>query len=420
MAEPILTRIKHAWNVFNSREANDNYMASPSYGYISSTNPVYPHFSKGNDRNIVSSIFNRIALDVAQFDFSHVKTDENGRYIETIKDPLHNCLSVEANKDQTARALIQDICMSMFDEGCVAVVPIDTDINGLANGSFDIYSLRVGKILAWFPDYVTVELYNDRSGQREQIRVPKNYCAIIENPFYALMNEPNAMLKRLVRKLNLLDVVDEQSSSGKLDLIIQLPYVIKNESRKKDAEKRAKQIEDQLKGSKYGIAYTDGTERITQLNRPSENNLFTQAQYLTTMVYNQLGMTENIFNGKATELEIRNYFDRTIEPLVTAIIEEFRRKFLTKTARTLGHTIMGFRDTFRLVPVVELAAVADVFSRNEILTANELRQIIGMKPSDAPQADELRNKNMPIETQPNLARQLLDRKNIDEGDKDNE
>jgi len=336
-----------------------------------------------------------MALDVASFDIYHVKIDGNGRYSETVNDSLNQRMTVEANKDQTGRVFIQDICMSMFDEGCVAVVPVETDISPLLSGSYTIDSMRVGKIVEWYPNHIRVELYNDQIGHREQIIVPKVMVAIIENPLYAIMNEPNSTLQRLIRKLNMLDAVDEQSSSGKLDLIIQLPYVIKSEARQKQAEERRKAIESQLKGSRYGIAYTDGTERITQLNRPSENNLLAQVQYLTQMLYNQLGITEDIFTGKATAQALRNYYDRTIEPIVTVIIEEFRRKFLTKTARSQGHTIMGFRDMFRLTPVTEMAEIADALSRNAILTPNELRQVIGIKPSSEKQADELGNRNMP-------------------------
>lgn len=389
-------RLKHAWNAFRARDETDQPYIQQDLGLISSVNPSRVRFSTGNERSILSAVTTRIAMDVASFDFQHVRLDQNGRYLETINDPLNQCLTVEANKDQTGRALIQDIVMSMFDEGVVAVVPVETSISPLLSGGFDIHSFRTGKILDWFPNHVRVEVYNDRVGRKERLTIPKNMVAIIENPLYSIMNEPNSTLKRLIRKLNLLDGVDEQSSAGKLDLIIQLPYTVKSEARQKQAEERTKAIERQLTGAKYGIAYADSTERITQLNRPVENNLLTQVQYLTNQFYNQLGMTEDIFTGKASEQILQNYYDRTVEPLVTVIVEEFLRKFLTKTARTQGHSIMGFRDVFRLVPANEVANIADVLSRNEILTANEIRQILGRKPSDAPHADELRNKNMPI------------------------
>lgn len=394
MAETLTTRIKHAWSAFRARDETDGY-SYKDLGYGSSVSPMYPRFSRGNERSIITSVYNRMALDVASFDIYHVKIDGNGRYSETVNDSLNQRMTVEANKDQTGRVFIQDICMSMFDEGCVAVVPVETSISPLLSGTYTIDSMRVGKIVEWYPNHIRVELYNDQIGHREQIIVPKVMAAIIENPLYAIMNEPNSTLQRLIRKLNMLDAIDEQSSSGKLDLIIQLPYVIKSEARQKQAEERRNAIESQLKGSRYGIAYTDGTERITQLNRPSENNLLAQVQYLTQMLYNQLGITEDIFTGKATAQALRNYYDRTIEPIVTVIIEEFRRKFLTKTARRQGHTIMGFRDMFRLTPVTEMAEIADALSRNGILTPNELRQVIGVKPSSEKQADELGNRNMP-------------------------
>lgn len=404
MANDFTSRIRHAWNVFREKEAIDNNDSMPytytNFGAISTVSPTRPRISRSNEKSIIVSIFNRIAMDVAGFDIQHIKTDQNGKYLLTVNDSLNQCLTVEANKDQTGRALIQDIIMSMFDEGATAVVPVDTTINPNISEAFSINSLRTGKIVDWFPNHVRVELYNDATGRKEMVTLPKSLVAIIENPLYAVINEPNSTLKRLIRKLNMLDSIDEIASSGKIDLIIQLPYVIKSESRQKQAEERRKTIEDQLKDKKYGIAYTDGTEKITQLNRPIENNLLEQIKYLTQIVFNQLGLTEDIFNGKADERAMRNYYDRTIEPLVLVIIEEMRRKFLTKTARTQGHTIMGFRDMLKLVPANELADIADTFSRNEILTANELRQTLGFKPSDAPHADELRNKNMPIEDQP--------------------
>ena len=389
-------RLKHAWSAFRARDETDEPYIYRDLGLNSSVNPSRVRFSPGNERSILSAVTTRIALDVSSFDFQHVLVDQNGRYKETVNDSLNQCLTIEANKDQTGRSFIQDIVMSMFDEGAVAIVPTETSIDPRLTGAFNIYSLRTAKIIDWYPNHVRVEVYNDLVGRKERIVMPKNLVAIIENPLYAVMNEPNSTLKRLIHKLNLLDVVDEGSSSGKLDLIIQLPYTVRSEARQEQAEERLKSIERQLVGGKYGIAYADSTERITQLNRPVENNLLAQVQYLTTMFYNQLGMTEDIFTGKADEQTLRNYYDRTIEPLVTAIVDEILRKFLTKTARTQGHLIMGFRDVFRLVPANEIANIADVFSRNEILTANELRQILGRKPSDAPHADELRNKNMPL------------------------
>lgn len=393
----ISKRLMHAWNAFQERDKteSDLYMYKDT-GFVNSTqNPSRVRVSPRNERSILTTIVNRIALDVASFDIQHVRVDDKGQYLETIDDSLNQCLRVEANQDQTGRVLIQDIVMSMFDEGSVAVVPVETNINPILSGSYDIYALRTGKIVDWYPSHVRIEVYNDRTGRKERILMPKNMVAIIENPLYAIMNEPNSTLKRLIRKLSLLDSVDEASSSGKLDLIIQLPYTIRSEARQLQAEERTKQIEEQLKSSRYGVAYADATEKITQLNRPVENNLLAQIQYLTLQFYNQLGFTEDIFNGKASEQSLRNYYDRTIEPIVTAIVEEMRRKFLTKTARTQMQTIMGFRDVFRLVPANEIANIADVFSRNEILTPNELRQIVGRKPSDAPHADELQNRNMP-------------------------
>lgn len=399
MAPTLGSRFRKAWNAFTGKDAEDyTYIRNP--GYTSSTNPVRLRLSRGNERSIVTAVYNRIALDVAAYDFNHVRLDENGRYSDIIDSPLNECLTIQANKDQTARAFIQDVIISMFDEGAVALVPVETSVSPISFGSYDIYSLRTGKIITWQPDYVRVEVYNDIVGTREELTLPKSIVGIVENPLYAVMNEPNSTLQRLIRKLLLLDVIDEQSGSGKLDLIIQLPYVIKTQSRQDQAEERRRNIAEQLKDSKYGIAYTDGTERITQLNRPSENNLLQQIEFLTQMLYNQLGISEAVFAGTASQGEMLNYFNRSIEPLVTAIIDEMRRKFLTKTARTQGQTIMGFKDVLRLVPANELAEMADAFTRNEIMTSNEMRSIIGLKPSSAPQADELRNKNMPIEDQP--------------------
>lgn len=393
-------RLTHAWNAFHDRDQNSEIYIYKDEGYGTTYNPSRVRLSSKTERSLLTAVTTRIAIDVASFNIEHARVDDNNQYLETIDSSLNQCLKVEANKDQTGRALIQDIVMSMFDEGVVAVVPVETSISPLSNGSYNIYQLRTGSIIDWYPNYVRVELYNDRSGQRERLLIPKNIVAIIENPLYAIINEPNSTFKRLIRKLSLLDTTDESVSSGKLDIIIQLPYVIKSEARQKQAEERKQAIERQLTSSKYGIAYTDSTEHITQLNRPAENNLLTQIQYLTQQFYNQLGLTEDIFNGKATEDNLRNYYDRTIEPIVTAIVEEMLRKFLTKTARSQGQRIMGFRDVFRLIPATEIANIADVFSRNEILTPNELRQIVGRKPSDAPHADELQNRNMPQQKEP--------------------
>jgi hypothetical protein len=393
------TRLRHAWNAFraNDEDQKDTGYQPVELGFISMQNPNRVRLSGGNEKSIIAGAYNRIAMDAASFDIQHIKVDQNGRYIETVNDSLNQCLSIEANKDQTGRGLIHDAVMSMFDEGVVAIIPVETTIDPRVFGSYEINSLRVGKILEWYPNHIRVELYDDRVGIRKRLLVPKSIAAIVENPLYPIINEPNSIYKRLVRKLNMLDCVDEVAGPGKIDLIIQLPYTIKSEARRMEAEKRRKQIEEQLRDKKYGVAYTDGTERVIQLNRPVENNLLQQVQYLTQMLFNQLGLTEAVFNGTADERAMRNYYDRTIEPIVLAIIEEMRRKFLTKTARSQGHTIAAFRDMLKLVPANELAEIADKFSRNEILTANELRQVLGFKPSKAPQADELRNKNMPRE-----------------------
>ena len=396
MADSVSSRLKHAWNVFRARDETESYNYQ-DMGMYSSYNPTRPRVLTGNERSIITAVYNRIAMDVAAYDIQHVRVDDNGRYVETINSSLQNCLTIEANKDQTGRAFVQDIVMSLFDEGSVAIVPVDTTVSPRVTGAYEIKTMRTGKIVEWYPNQVRVELYNDSTGLKERVLIPKSIVAIVENPLFAVMNEPNSTLKRLIRKLNLLDAVDEASGSGKLDLIIQLPYVIKSETKQMQAEARRKAIETQLTGSKYGIAYTDGTEHITQLNRPAENNLLSQITYLTNMLYSQLGITEDVFTGKADEKAMLNYYNRTIEPIVTAIIEEIRRKFLTKTARSQGQTMMGFRDIFRLVPANEMAEMADSFTRNEILTSNEVRSILGMKPSDAPQADELRNKNMPLQ-----------------------
>lgn len=384
-------RLQHAWNAFMNKDPTTMYR---DIGVGNGYRPDRARLTRGNERSIVTSVYNRIALDAADIEFKHVQLDKEGRYESTLKTGLNNCLTLEANIDQSARAFIQDVVMSMLDEGCVAIVPVDTTLNPELTGSYDIDTMRTGKILEWYPAHVKVRLYNDRNGRSEDVIMPKKAVAIIENPLYAVINEPNSTMQRLIRKLNLLDVVDEQSGSGKLDLIIQLPYVIKSEARKQQAEERRKNIEMQLSGSKYGVAYTDGTERITQLNRPVENNLMKQIEYLTNMLYSQLGITQSILDGTANEETMLNYYNRTIEPIVSAIVDEMKRKFLTKTARTQGHSIMCFRDPFRLVTLTKLVDVADTFTRNEIMTSNEIRQIIGRKPSKDPGADELRNKNL--------------------------
>ena len=388
----IRDRLQHAWNAF---VYNDNTYADPqNLGGLSTFRPDRVHFSRGVERSIVTSVYNRLALDVSSIAIKHVRLDENGRFKEEVDSGLQNCLNVEANIDQTGRAFLQDVVMSMLDEGCVAIVPVDTTIDPAKSGSYEINTMRTGKILEWYPAHVRVRVYNDKRGIHEEIVLPKSAVAIIENPLYAVINEPNSTMQRLIRKLNLLDVVDEQTSSGKLDLIIQLPYVIKSEARRKQAEERRKDIEMQLSGSKYGIAYTDGTERITQLNRPAENNLMKQVEYLTSMLYSQLGLTQSIMDGSADDKTMLNYYNRTVEPILAAITDEIKRKFLTKTARAQKQTVMYFRDPFKLTPVVDLAEIADKFTRNEIMTSNEIRQIVGMKPADDPSADELRNKNL--------------------------
>ena len=387
--DTIRSRFKKAWNAFFSRDPTTQYNYETSFY----TRPDRPRFSRGNEKSIVTSVYNRIALDVSSIKLQHVRLDDDERYKETINSGLNNCLSLEANIDQTSRAFIQDIVISMFDEGCVAVVPVDAD-KDIEKDSFDVYTLRTGKIVEWYPRDVKVNVYNDRTGYREDLILSKEVVAIIENPLYAVINEPNSTMQRLIRKLNLLDYVDEQNSSGKLDLIIQLPYVIKTEARRQQANIRRKEIEDQLTGSKYGIAYTDGTERITQLNRAVENNLLAQIEYLTNNLFSQLGITQAILDGTADEKTMLNYMNRTIEPIVSAIVDSFKRTFLTKTARSQLQSVMFFQDPFKLVPVANLAEIADKFTRNEIMTSNEIRQIIGMKPSDDPKADQLRNSNI--------------------------
>lgn len=384
------SRLKHAWNAFTGNIQMNYRDLGMSYSYRADR----PRMSRGNERSIVTSVYNRIALDVAALNVQHVRLDENGRFLSVIDDGLNNCLTLEANVDQTARSFIQDVVISMFDEGSVAIVPVDTTTDPNVSGSYDIQSLRVGQILDWYPQYIRTRVYNEQTGRKEDIVVPKSAVAIIENPLYAVINEPNSTMQRLIRKLNLLDVIDEQSGSGKLDLIIQLPYVIKTEARRQQAENRRKDIESQLSGSKYGIAYTDGTEHITQLNRSVNNNLMSQIEYLTSMLYSQLGITQSILDGTADEKTMLNYNNRTIEPIISAIVDEMKRKFLTKTARSQRQSISFFRDPFKLVPVNEIAEIADKFTRNEIMTSNEIRQVVGMKPSDDPGADELRNKNL--------------------------
>lgn len=386
-----IDRLQHGWNAFMNRDPT-NYRYD--YGVSYASRPDRMRFTRGNERSIVTAVYNRIALDVAAINIQHCRLDENGRFISTVDSKLNNCLNLEANIDQTGKAFIQDVVMSMLDEGCVAIVPIDTTFNPEVTGSYDILTMRTGKILEWRPNTVRVRVYNDRTGNKEELILSKSTVGIIENPLFAVINEPNSTMQRLIRKLNLLDVIDEQSGSGKLDLIIQLPYVIKTEARRQQAEKRRKDIEMQLAGSKYGIAYTDGTERITQLNRSVDNNLMKQIEYLTSMLYSQLGITQSILDGTADEKTMLNYYDRTIAPIMTAIVDEMKRKFLTKTARAQSQSISFFRDPFKLVPVNDIAEIADKFTRNEIMTSNEIRQIVGMKPSDDPKADELINSNL--------------------------
>ena len=388
---PFGARVKQAWNAFMDK---DNFSRYRDIGPGYYRRPDRPMFTRGNERSIVTSVFNRIAIDAASITLRHVRLDENDRFVETMDTGLNNCLSVEANTDQTGRAFVQDAVMSMLDEGCIAIVPVDTTGDPNSTGAYDINSMRVGKIIDWYPQHVKVRVYNERTGNKEDVTLHKSIAAIVENPLFAVVNEPNSTLKRLIAKLNLLDAIDQQSGSGKLDLIIQLPYVIKTEARRQQAETRRQDIVNQLSGSKYGIAYTDGTEHITQLNRSVENNLMAQIEYLTSMLYSQLGITQSILDGTADDKTMLNYYNRTIDPILSAIIDEVKRKFLTKTARTQLQSISAFRDPFKLVPVNDLSEIADKFTRNEILSSNEIRQIIGMKPSADPKADELRNKNL--------------------------
>lgn len=386
-------RLQHGWNAFRGRDrpANNTYV---EYGSGNYRRPDRVYLKVANERSLVTAIYNRIAMDVASNKIEHVRVDMNGRYLETITDGLNNCLTLEANLDQTSRSFYQDAVLSMFDEGCVAIVPVDTTINPSKSSSYDIQSMRVGKILEWFPEHVKVLVYNEHTGRKEELTLPKRIVAIVENPFYAVMNEANSTLQRLIRKLSMLDAIDEQNASGKLNLIIQLPYVIKTSARKEQAEQRRKDIEMQLSSSKYGIAYTDGTERITQLGQPLENNLLGQIEYLMNTLYSQLGITPEILNGTADEQVMLNYNSRTIEPILSAFTDEMKRKFLTKTARTQGHSIVFSHDPFKLTPINNIAQIADTFTRNEILSPNELRAIIGFKPVDNEQADELRNRNI--------------------------
>lgn len=387
-----IDQLRHGWNAFLNRDPTRYYRDDVGMSY--SYRPDRVVFTRGNEKSIITAIFNRIALDVSSILIQHVQLDDDGRFLDVIPSQFNSCLSLEANIDQTGRALIQDSVMSMLDEGCVSLVPTDTTENPELDEDYDIITMRTGKITEWHPMHVKIRLYNENTGLKEEILVHKRTVAIVENPLYAVINEPNSTMQRLIRKLNLLDVIDDQSGSGKLDLIIQLPYVIKTEARRQQAETRRKEIEMQLAGSKYGIAYTDGTERITQLNRSVENNLLKQIEYLTSMLHSQLGITQSILDGTADEKTILNYYDRTVEPIISAIVDEMKRKFLSKTARSQKQSILFFRDPFKLVPVSEIAEVADKMTRNEIMTSNEIRQKIGMKPSKDPKADELRNKNL--------------------------
>ena len=411
MEQSFGSRLKHAWNVFRSRDPTAESMDAGASYY---NRPDRPRFTRGNERSITTSVLNRIALDASAIDILHVRLDKNGRFLEEINSGINNCLTLSANTDQTGRAFEQDVVMSMVDEGCVAIVPTDTTMNPKVTDSYDIETMRVGKIIQWRPQHVQVRLYNEQTGKKEELWLPKKMVAIVENPLYAVMNEPNSTMQRLIHKLGLLDITDEQTASGKLDLIIQLPYVIKTDARRQQAENRRKDIEMQLAGSKYGIAYTDGTEKITQLNRSLDNNLMKQVEYLTNQLYSQLGITQTILDGTADEKTMLNYYSRTIEPIVSAIADEMKRKFLTKTARTQNQSIEFFRNPFKLVPVNDIAEIADKFTRNEIMTSNEIRQIVGMKPADDPKADELRNSNI-AETKedPDMYKEYM--KNLEEG-----
>lgn len=391
MADP-LSVIKHAWGLFTNTN-NKNPTVKPE-GSSYTISPTRPRFTRGNERTIVTSVYNRIAIDASTIDIMHVRLDDEGRFKEPKKSNLNNCLTVEANIDQSSRAFMLDVVISLLDEGCVAVVPVKTSLDPNNTESYDIDELRTARIMEWFPKHVLVRLYNDETGLYQDVTLPKSQVAIIENPLYTIMNEPNSTMQRLIHKLSLLDIIDEESSSGKMDLIIQLPYIIKNDTKRSQAEERRKQIEDQLRGSRYGVAYIDGTEKVTQLNRSVENNILKQVEYLTNLLYSQLGLTQTIMDGTADENAMNNYYNRTVEPVVSAIVEEFHRKFLTKTARTQGQAIMFFRDPFKLMSVTAIADTADKFTRNELLSSNEFRQIIGRKPSTDPKADMLLNKNI--------------------------
>ena len=402
-----IDQLQHGWNAFLGRDGP--YKDYRNYGEAYYTKPDRVRFSRGNERSMINAVYNRIAIDAATIDIRHVRTDEDGRYKENMKSGLNECLDIAANKDQTGREFIQDVVMSLLDEGCVAIVPIDTD-EDITDMSFDILSMRVAKIVQWYPDYVRVKVYNDRNGHEQEITLPKKSVAIIENPFYSVMNEPSSTASRLIRKLNLLDTIDEHNSTGKLDMIIQLPYIIKTPARRQQAERRRKDIELQLSSSKYGIAYSDGTEKITQLNRSIDNNMIEQVEYFTNMLYSQLGITQDIMNGTADEKVMQNYYTRTIEPIISAITDEMKRKFLTKTARSQHQSIMFFRDPFKLMPIADFAELADKLTRNCIATSNEIRQAIGMKPAKDPQADQLINNNL---SQPKEALEEAETEEID-------
>ncbi len=391
--ESFRSRVKHAWNAFFNRAPTEEFDYR-DLGNVYFTRPDRPRLSRGNERSIITSVINRIAIDCAAIDIVHCRLDENNRYLETMYTNLNYCFTDRANVDQTGRAFIQDAIVSLLDEGCIAILPVDTTDDPNETGSYDINTMRVGKVIDWYPRHVRVEAYDDRTGERKKVLVMKENVAIVENPLYAVMNEPNSTMQRLIRKLNLLDAIDEQSGSGKLDLIIQLPFLVKSETRRKQAEQRRKDIEQQLSGTKYGIAYTDGTERVTQLNRPVENNLLKQVEYLTNMLFSQLGITQAVLDGTAKEEEKLNYYNSTVEPILSAVVDAMRTTFLTRTARSQKQSIEYFRDPFRLVPVSQIAEIADKMTRNEIMTSNEIRQVVGMKPSDNPKADELRNKNL--------------------------
>lgn len=392
------SRLKHAWNAFVDSTFNTTPRSyeGASYGY----RPDRQRLNFSTERSIISSIYTRLSIDIAAVNIRHVRLDDEERYIETIDSGLNSCLNLEANIDQAATAFRQDIAMTLFDRGTAAIVPVETTVNPETSGGYDIKNMRVGEIVTWHPQHVKVNVYNEQKGLREELALGKRYVAVVDNPLYSVMNEPNSTLQRLIRKLHQLDAIDEQSSSGKLDIIIQLPYVIKSEARREQAQQRRKDLEDQLKGSQYGVAYTDATEKIVQLNRPSENNLLKQIEYLTAMLYSQLGLTEEVMNGTADEKTMLNYNNRTIAPILTAITEAMRRTFLTKTARSQNQSIMFFRDPFKLVPITDIAEIADKFTRNEIMTANQILAVMGMKPSKDPKADLLQNSNMPQPTSP--------------------